>query len=560
MLVAQHGPKARAVVNVARGDTPLEDADLRGIEREAEALVGDLQPGFDAAALLVFREQFLVGELGGALAGAGAAREVHAEAEEDGDAEAGGEGELGEVAAVARKEDRGGSKADADTPVRDGELLLDRQGSVERAVVRREGEDAVVGDGDDDIVALDLLHLARHVAEENRVAVLGGDITHKLSDLVERRVEHEAAIERALARHVHRDRRREGRAAVGGIDRQPARALLRRGAGGTRCCAAGSIGRAVVEVDRAFVLVVRIPPRVADGEIEESEGETAGLGGILLREKLERIGIPARILPAGGGTGQGGIRLPFAHETVHLEGLPLEDAADFDREGFDDALGRAPGVAVLLAAETDKQRDGDGHAADDRRHGRPGGRVAGKLGAFPPGQEHESQAKQGERDRRKRRGGGGRTPHVNRGEVRRVAEQGRETGGGDDRADHGLGKNAAARTPPGAAPHQHEAAQDQGGGEHHRHPARMLGAIEPAIVNEQLVDAEIPAEEILREGRPPDQGRQATDGGKTVAVKINEEEGGAEDGEGHRCVDPHRRRCAERHQQLINLEPPTRQG
>ena len=85
---------------MAGGDGPFEDADLGGFEGEAEAFVGDLEAGFDAAAFLVFGEKFFVGEFGGALAGAGAAGEVKGDAEEDRDAEAGEEGEFGKEAAV----------------------------------------------------------------------------------------------------------------------------------------------------------------------------------------------------------------------------------------------------------------------------------------------------------------------------------------------------------------------------------------------------------------------------------------------------------------------------
>src|SRR5256885_10291001 len=53
MLVAKHGPQARAVVDVPGGDAPFEDADLRRIEREAQAFVGHLQPRLDAPTLLV---------------------------------------------------------------------------------------------------------------------------------------------------------------------------------------------------------------------------------------------------------------------------------------------------------------------------------------------------------------------------------------------------------------------------------------------------------------------------------------------------------------------------
>jgi hypothetical protein len=101
VLVPEEAPEARAVVDVPLGHVPLEDPDLGGVEGEPQALVGDLEPRLDPAPLLVLGDQPLVGELREVLAGAGAARQVEGEAEQQRDQGRRPERHLGQVAPVA---------------------------------------------------------------------------------------------------------------------------------------------------------------------------------------------------------------------------------------------------------------------------------------------------------------------------------------------------------------------------------------------------------------------------------------------------------------------------
>jgi len=73
---------------------------LRRVEGKPEALVGDLEPRLDPAALLVLRDKPLVGEVGEVLPGAGAPGQVEREAKEQRDREAAGERHLGQVPLV----------------------------------------------------------------------------------------------------------------------------------------------------------------------------------------------------------------------------------------------------------------------------------------------------------------------------------------------------------------------------------------------------------------------------------------------------------------------------
>src|ERR1019366_5128788 len=97
-------------------------------------------------------EEALVRKLGGALARAGAAREVNAEAEQHGDTEARAERELGQVAALLRERGARGREAHVDVAVGDGVSVLDRVLVVAPRVGGDGGINAFAANGDLEMV------------------------------------------------------------------------------------------------------------------------------------------------------------------------------------------------------------------------------------------------------------------------------------------------------------------------------------------------------------------------------------------------------------------------
>ena len=193
VLVPEHPPEAGAVVDVALGHVPLEDPDLRGVEREPQALVGDLEPRLDPAPLLVLRDQLLVGELGEVLAGARAAGQVQREPEQEGDREPAPERHLRQEPPVARERQVGRGERQLDALVEDRVDLLGLEGLVHLLVQERRAVHLGAAYAHDDgVVGREPELLADEGREEPRVEVFRRRVAVRTSDPADRRVDGES--------------------------------------------------------------------------------------------------------------------------------------------------------------------------------------------------------------------------------------------------------------------------------------------------------------------------------------------------------------------------------
>ena len=113
-VVADHLPDAGGKIHLVGFDVPFINTHLGGIEGEIEALVGGLEPGLDAAALLVFRQQLRRGVLGAELAAAGGLGQIDDEAEQKAHPQAGEKRDLGQELAVDIQKDRARGQGDGD--------------------------------------------------------------------------------------------------------------------------------------------------------------------------------------------------------------------------------------------------------------------------------------------------------------------------------------------------------------------------------------------------------------------------------------------------------------
>ena len=429
VIVAEHGPEAGTVVDVTGGDVPLEDADLGGIEREAETFVGDLEAGFDAAAFLVFGLEFEVGEFGGALAGAGAAGEVDAEAEEQRDAEAGAEGELGEETAFLFQRRGRGCKGKSDTAVEDGVGAFDGEAGVGAFVGNFGGaEDGFGADADvDDVVGAEFV-IVDEAGEELAVDVFAGDEAGGLAGARDGRVDGDTfAVDADI----------DGAGDVG-------RAVV---AGAVDRLSAGGILRVVEGGGRGFLLG-REGPDGAEVGVDDGDRDAADVAGRVV-PAFAGVGFP-------DGLGVGGDAGPDAGETLDGGGLGGELVLNGVGERLHRRLGLGGEDGDFAFAQTDPENDRERKTADDGGHRRPRGRAALGLHGVAPREEKEGDADDEEGGGADGGGGGVGAPAIDGGETGGVAEEGGEPGGRGDRADDGLGEKPGARSTRERAPGEHE--------------------------------------------------------------------------------------------------------
>jgi|GEM_PF-3812663 len=532
VVVAEHGPEAGAVVDVAGGDVPLEDADLGGVEGEAETFVGDLEAGFDAAAFFVFGLEFAVGELGGALTGAGAAGEVDAEAEEEGDAEAGAEGELGEEAAFVLQGFGGRRKGKTDTPVEDGVGFFDAESGGGRFAGKIGGfEDGLVADADLDVVVGAEFVVVDEAGEEGAVDVFAGDEAGGLAGAGDGRVDGDA-----LAVEADVDRAGDvGRAVVAGaFDGLGASAVLR-----------------VIEGGGGGVFLRREGPDGAKVGVDDGDGDAAEIAGGVVPAFAD-VGFP-------DGFGIGGDAGPDTGEALDARGLAGEFVLDGVGEGFHRRLGLGREDGDFAFTQTDPENDGEGEAAHDGGHGRPRRRAAFGLHGFAPGEEEEGEADDQEGGGADGRGGGVGAPAVDGGEAGGVAEEGGETGGSGDRADDGLGEKSRARGATETAPDENERNEEDAGRRHRRHASGFGGFGEQVIGDEEFVDEQMDAENVFREGERGDGGGEQGEPGGAGEADIDAEKNETEDEDTEGVVGLDRGAGAERLNDGIETQPPAQE-
>ena len=506
VFVAEHGPEAGAVVDVAGGDGPFEDADLGGIEGEAEAFVGDFEAGFDAAAFLVFGEEFFVGEFGGALAGAGAAREVEGDAEKDRDAEAGEQGEFGEEAAVLGEGGVGRGEAEAHAAAGDDDGFVDGEFVVAGAVVGEAAVDDLVVDRDGDVVVdAEVIRERLHrVLEHQVVDVFGADVAQKPVVADHRGVDDDAVGQGAFFRVDD--------LGGGGDDRGAGVEFAGFLEGVT------AFGHAdVFETDGGFVADQRVDPLGAqrggdEGDFDAAEiaGDGQLAGGVGVPDGV--VGLVGALVPGGG-----------AGEAFDLHGLLVEVAADLEAELGDRLLGALAEDQMFAVAEADPENDGEGETADDGRHGGPRGRTALGADALTPSEDDEGETEDEEADGGDGRGGGGAAPVVDGGQFGDVAEQSGKARGEQDGAGDGFGKEAGGGATVDGAPREGEAGEHETSRHHAGHAAGLGGADHQVIADEQLVDVEVAMGEVLEKRDQADECRAQGDGGEAAAAGRDEE-------------------------------------
>jgi hypothetical protein len=547
VFVAEHGPEAGAVVDVAGGDGPFEDTDLRGIEGEAEAFVGNFETGFDAAAFFVFGKKFFIGELGGALAGAGAAGEVERDAEENRDAEAGEEGELGEEAAVLIEGIVGRREAEADAEAGDGDGAVDGHLVVARGVGDVLVEDVLAAEGDGDVVIAGEGggEGGDRGLEHHSVDVFGAGIADEAVAAEDRGVDDEAVFFDGFLGVEHLQRRGEDGGAVVG-------------AAGDLEGVAALLDGAVFEADGGFVARKRMDPTGAERGVDEGDfdaaefiGDGHGGGGIGLEDGADGVGIFA----------------PLAGETFDLGGLRIEGIADLETELGERRMGALAEDGALAIAETDPEDDGERQTADDRGHRGPRRRAAFGPDTGAPREDdertaHEEQTRGGDR----RRGGGG-APVVNGREIGDVAEERGETGGGEDGAGDGFGEEAGfdraiEGAPSERKPGEHEARGDEGG-----HAAGLVGVDEEVVADEEFVDEQVGAGDGLEERGQTDEGGDESEEREFAAAGGDREEDAAEQHEAEGGIGLHRgqvalhgRQVRREAQHFVHMEPPAEEG
>ncbi len=421
------------------------------------------------------------------------------EAEQEGDAEAGIEGNLGEAAPAEGVGVGEGGEGDADAAVEDVvkddvEGVGDGFGAAE-LVAGVEDRDAADLDGVG--VGIGDAQLLFEAGEQVLVGVVGGDVAGGAAEGEHGGVEGEA---RALA----------GDLEAGGDGGQTGGAGAKQGFG-----ANGLV--VVLEAGEAFVLGERVVP--AGTAFEGEPGEGAGAGGLV--EEGDRVGLahdgvgPFEQAPAAGDALEGG-------------GLAVDLQDDVLGEAVDRVLGGDGGVVAFALPQAVEEDEGEGGGGHDDRQGQPRGRGVVDQPVDPPGAGEQGRAgEEGEHAGVGGEGGAG-GPAEAAGQAEQMAEDAGAADGGAERADEGEGEGAA-----GAAATEErggdQSAQQQAKGGRRVHAARVgRGGAGEVVAGHELVEAQIGAEGVLEQGEKPDGGGAEADPGRAYPAPEVGEQGDAE--------------------------------
>ena len=338
-------------------DVPLEDADLGGVEGEAQAFVRNLQHGLDAAAFLVLGLQALIRMFGGA-------RKVHGQAEQQGDADTGAEGEFGQAAPVVVERRLGLDEGDVDPATFDDKGLAHAAVVLQRevAAAARAVVDQPVADADLALVnpaEIETAVVADQAAEQLAVRVFIHDVAPQALGAGDRRVD---GVAEAAERQV------EGR----GNHRIAADGLQAIAGHPQHFCADRIAG--VVVVDQVGVTVRGI-----------------GLGHHTIGpdecHRHRRMGLGENL--TGGGFTQDGIDAvlrPVAGEVVDLSHLLGHDRADAAGQGVDLLTGGDHLTFSFLLVQADPENDGQRRGTHDHGQWQPVRRAVAGVHVFLPGE------------------------------------------------------------------------------------------------------------------------------------------------------------------------------
>ena len=258
-----------------------------------------------------------------------------------------------------------------------------------------------------------------------------------------------------------------------------------------------------------------------DFDAAEIAGDGQLAGGVGVPDGV--VGLIGAFVPGGG-----------AGEAFDLDGLLVEAAADLEAELGDRLLGALAEDQMFAVAEADPENHGEGEAADDGRHGSPGGWAALGAEAGAPGEDNEGEAEGEEAEGGDGWGGGGAAPVVDGGQFGDVAEQSGKAGGGQDGAGDGFGEEARGGGAVEGAPREceageHETSRDQAG-----HAAGLGGADQEVIAHEHFIEVESATGEILEKRDEADEDRAEREGGEPAAAELDAEQHAAKHDEAER--------------------------
>src|SRR5690606_25053004 len=495
---AEEGPEAGVDVEFGAAGGPFEDADLGGVEGEAEALVGEFEAFLDAAAFLVFFDELAVGAFGGVHAVEGGAGEVDAEAEEEGDAEAGAEGELGEVAAGVADVAFGGGEFDAQAAVVDVEDGGERVAGGGAVVVGGGAVEGRAGDGEGEVVAVGDAEVAVDGFEEARVVVTGGGVTGEDAALIDGGVDDEAGLAGGVARAAGDD----GAVGFGG----PAHGVLADGVGGLVKAEQGLVAGAGVE-----------PEGFAGGGNPDDVARADGVA-----EQGDGVGF----LDDGGD----GVELaPAAGEAFDGGELAVKFKVDGGGVAVEGVLGGGEEVELFSVAQADPDDEGGGDGGEGDGQGEPGGDAGVVVAVAAPGAQQERAAEEVEQDGAADGEAAGGAPGVDGGEVEQVAEQAGGAGGDEQGAAEGADGDAGGGAQPAQGEHE-QAADEEPEGADRGHALGRLGQGDGVVGgSEDPVDVQVDAEEDLGQGESGEDGGEEAETAPEEMTFFQGEQDDAED-------------------------------
>ncbi len=499
-VIADHLPDAGSEIDLVGFDVPFINTHLGGIEGEIEAFVGGLEPGLDAAALLVFREQLRRGVLGTELAAAGGLRQIDDETEQDTHAQAGEKRDLGQELAVGIQKDRARGQGDRDPLVEEKVVGGQAQALVDGLLgghglkdfdftVRTAGGSGIM-DRDDELVAVRKIEPAVDAIEQFVVI--------KLAD-------HETAGVGAahgeingksggLQRGFKRGGDGEGEGLARGFCRRPPLRLAR-----------------MVEGRGVLIAFVRPEPAGVQAGVNPLDGAVAaevphGFGRIIFPHQLRVAG---GFLPAGG-------------QARKIADVVFTFTAEERRDIVDRELGGAADIAQFALPQCHPERAGHREAAN--HHGQP---QPARAGVRPDGIIARRQHNEGGPQQDYHHGGVRAEPGIGLPELQGIQAGlvGQQTGepvGGAHRTNHSQQDIPPGHEHPGGEPGQFQAGEQKDRGQRRRHPADVLPGNEVFMTHQQVVEPEIQIRGALGE-RGSRQQRGEKSEGKTRAPPAQRE-------------------------------------